>query len=110
MQVAETGMDGIVLAAPEGRLDTAAAPAVEERLVALVGASSVVLDLADVRFVSSAGLRVLLLAAKAAKAAGRGIAVCALQPGVREVFEISGFDRIIPAYATREQALAALST
>ena len=77
MQIAETETDGIVLAAPEGRLDTAAAPAVEERLVALVEASPVVLDLAGVRFVSSAGLRVLLRAAKAAKAAGRSIAVCA---------------------------------
>jgi anti-anti-sigma factor len=108
MQIAETGTEGVALASLEGRLDTATASAVEARLVALAEASRVVLDLTGVRFISSAGLRVLLRAAKAAKAAGRGIAVCALQPGVREVFEISGFDRIIPAYATRDEALSAL--
>ena len=105
MQIAETETQGLALATPKGRLDTAAAPEVEARLLALLGRSGVLVDMAGVRFVSSAGLRVLL---KAAKATGRAFAVCGLQPPVREVFEISGFDRIMQAFNARDEALAAL--
>jgi anti-anti-sigma factor len=108
MQIAETGAEGLVLAMPEGRLDTATAPEVEARLLALLARSGVLVDMAGVRFVSSAGLRLLLKAAKTAKATGRAFAVCGLQPPVREVFEVSGFDRIMRAFAGREEALAAL--
>jgi anti-anti-sigma factor len=108
MQIAETGTVGLALAIPEGRLDTAAAPEFEARLLSLLAGTGVLVDMAQVRFVSSAGLRVLLKAAKAAKAAGRAFAVCALLPPVQEVFEISGFDRIMQAYPGREEALAAL--
>lgn len=108
MQIAETGTEGLTLAKPEGRLDTATAPEVEVRLLSLVATGNVLVDMAEVRFVSSAGLRVLLKAAKAAKAAGRAFAVCGLQPPVQEVFEISGFDRIMQAFAGRDEALAEL--
>lgn len=91
----------------DGRLDTASASPVEARLLALLGQGGVVVDLAAVRYVSSAGLRVLLKAAKAARAAGRGFALCGLQPSVREVFEMSGFDRVIDAHPGREAAIAA---
>lgn len=65
-------------------------------------------DLDEVRFLSSAGLRVLLRAAKVAKATNRAFALCALRPAVLEVFEISGFDRVLRTFATRDDALAAL--
>ncbi len=106
MQIAETTSDGVTIAAMEGRLDTATAAAAEARLLALIATGPLVADLALVRYVSSAGLRVLLKAAKQAQGAGTRFAVCALQPTVREVFEISGFDRIIASYATREEAVA----
>lgn len=108
MEISDTSVPGLSLAVIDGRLDAATAPAVEARLLALLAASRVVLDMADVRFVSSAGLRVLLKAAKAAKAAGTAFVICGLQPTVREVYVISGFDRIITAHATRDEAVAAL--
>jgi anti-anti-sigma factor len=107
VEISDIGVPGLSLAVIEGRLDTITAPALEERLLGLIAASRVVLDMAAVRFVSSAGLRVLLKAAKAAKAAGTGFAVCALQPSVREVYDISGFERIITAHPTRDEAVAA---
>jgi anti-anti-sigma factor len=107
MQIAEHREGATTVAALEGRLDTATAPAAEEKLTALLGQGPVVADLEGVRYVSSAGLRVLLKAAKQARGKGVGFSVCALQPAVREVFEISGFDKIIPFYATRAEALAA---
>jgi len=108
MQIAETGVDGLRFGILDGRLDTVTAPEVERPLLDLVGGSNVVLDMAGVRFVSSAGLRVLLKAAKAAKAAGHSFAICGMQPAVSEVYTIGGFDRIIAAYGSRGDAVAAL--
>lgn len=107
MQITEIVAGTAVVVALDGRLDTASAGAVEARLLALLERGAVVADLGAVRYVSSAGLRVLLKAAKAARAAGRGFVLCGLQPSVRDVFEMSGFDRVIAAYPGREAALAA---
>lgn len=104
MEITETSEGGKAVAVLDGRLDTATAAAAEAKLLAMLGQGAVIADLSAVRYVSSAGLRVLLKAAKQAKAAGHGFAVAGLQPAVREVFEISGFDKIIPAYDTRADA------
>ena len=107
MQITEHREGARTVAALEGRLDTATAPDAEARILAMLDAGPVVADLEGVRYVSSAGLRVLLKAAKQAKNKGAAFSVCGLQPAVREVFEISGFDKIIPSHATRAEALAA---
>ena len=67
-----------------------------------------VLDLARLDYISSAGLRVVLLLAKKLKQAGGALALCDIQPSVREVFEISGFLAILTVCDTRAQAVAAL--
>ena len=107
MEITETTEGGKTVAILDGRLDTATAAVTETKLLALLEKGGVIADLAEVRYVSSAGLRVLLKAAKQAKATGTSFAVVGLQPPVREVFEISGFDKIIPAYNTRAEAAAA---
>ena len=104
MQMSETEVGRGTVLALDGRLDSVTAPEVEARLLALLARGPVVADLSAVRYVSSAGLRVLLKAAKQARAAESRFAVCALQAAVREVFEVSGFDRIIPALASRDEA------
>lgn len=106
MQTIETGNAGVSVVSISGRLDTQSAAQVEAGLLQALATAKVVLDMQEVHFVSSAGLRVLLKAAKTAKSTSKGFAVCGLQPGVREVFEVSGFDRIIASHATRAEALA----
>ncbi|MCY4122269.1 MAG: STAS domain-containing protein, partial [Acidobacteria bacterium] len=59
------------------------------------GASLVVLDFERVTIISSAGLRVVLFLAKHLKSRGAKIALCTLSTQIREVMEISGFDRIL---------------
>ncbi len=95
--------------AVEGRVDTVTAPDLEERILEWVdqGESHLVLDLSDVEYVSSAGLRALLVIAKTAKSCGGGLACCRLQDMVKRVFEVSGFTAVIPVYATLEEALPA---
>ncbi|UPY38247.1 STAS domain-containing protein [Sediminicoccus sp. KRV36] len=107
MDITETQEGAKAVAILDGRLDTATAALTETRLLTMLEKASVIADLSEVRYVSSAGLRVLLKAAKQAKATGASFAVVGLQPPVREVFEISGFDKIIPAYATRAEAAQA---
>lgn len=82
---------------PGPRLDAVTAPAVEKDLMGLFGAdvASLDIDFAPVEYVSSAGLRVLLVAAKLAKARGGSVTLRAPRPAVLEVIRISGFDRIL---------------
>ena len=95
---------------PDGRLDFDAAPGFQDAIQRVIGAAAkppaVIIDGAALEYVSSAGLRAFLLAARAAQRSGVAFALCALQPAVREVFELSGFSRIIPVHADRASALA----
>ena len=95
---------------PEGRLDFEAAPGFQEALERVMSSNprppAVIIDGAALEYVSSAGLRAFLLGARAAQRASIPFALCALQPAVREVFELSGFTRIITVQADRPTALA----
>jgi anti-sigma B factor antagonist/stage II sporulation protein AA (anti-sigma F factor antagonist) len=104
----------VVVVAPKGRVDHATAEgllqALEPHLAACAaGHDHVVLDLAGVDFISSAGLRVLMLAAKRAKAQQGFLAVAAPQPLVREVLEISKFTLVLRMLPTVRDAVAAAS-
>jgi serine/threonine-protein kinase RsbW len=98
------------LVTPEGRLDFAAATHFEARLsealdVAGADGLALIVDCASLEYVSSAGLRTFLVTARAAEKAGVLFALAALTPAVREVFELSGFDRMIPLHTDRKTAL-----
>jgi anti-anti-sigma factor len=84
-----------------GRLDGASSPTHEKALKELLvgDISSLEVDLSDLDYVSSAGLRVLLVAAKAAKAKGGTVTLLSPKPATVEVLKISGFDKIIPVRA-----------
>lgn len=102
-----------ILVVPDGRLDFGAAAAFEKQLHdALAGTrgiapKAVILDGTALEYVSSAGLRAILLGARAAQRTGVVFSLCALRPAVREVFDLSGFSRIIVVHPDRATALAA---
>lgn len=109
VRVESIGLTRVVI--PEGRLDFAAAGGFQaqlEQVLAVAGSNpaGVIIDCAALDYVSSAGLRVFLLAARASQRAGLAFAICALKPAVREVFDVSGFSRVIAVYADRAAALA----
>lgn len=105
MNIEESKAGGTTVARLAGRLDTATAPAVQTRLLALLEpGGTLVADMSGVGYVSSAGLRVLLTAAKQAKSQGCGFGLVAPQASVQEVLTMSGFDRIIAIYPTLEAA------
>ena len=79
----------------EGRLDTVTAPELEEELkTSIPGADSLVLDLSNLEYISSAGLRVLLSGHKAMAGKG-GMKVTNANEIVSEVFEVTGFADIL---------------
>jgi Anti-anti-sigma regulatory factor (antagonist of anti-sigma factor) len=71
-----------------------------------VSGSAVILDLAAVDYISSVGLRALMLVARQIKEQGRRIAVAALQPSVAEVFKISRFNLVYQVFQGVDDALA----
>ncbi|HSE04478.1 MAG TPA: STAS domain-containing protein [Methylomirabilota bacterium] len=104
----------VVVLFPSGRLDHATAEAFKAALGphlarCTTGGDRVVLELSGVEYISSVGLRVLMLACKQAKAQGGALAVAGLQPVVREIFEISRFNLVLEVLPTLRDALAKLS-
>lgn len=71
---------------------------------------AIVLDLSGLEYVSSAGLRCFMLASRQAKSQQGRIFVAALQPMVREIFEISHFNLVFQVFPTVREALGAVST
>jgi len=79
-----------------GRLDTGTAPKLQETLLSEFGAANhIELDFTGLVYISSAGLRVLLLGEKTAKARGGRQTIVNASPDINEVFEITGFSGIL---------------
>ena len=110
MEVHTERESGALIARAVGRIDGTNAREFESALQAALGKndSALILDMQSLSYISSAGLRVILMAAKMLQRRGGKFVVCSLSDSINEVFEISGFNRIIPTHETRSEALAAL--
>lgn len=110
MQIGEVNVEGALVVAPVGRVDSVSSAELERVVVARIdeGQRRLVIDLAEVEYISSAGLRVLLLAAKRLKGPPPGLVLCGLGPGVRTVLELAGFLPLFAVEAGRESAVARL--
>ncbi|MGF1527658.1 MAG: STAS domain-containing protein [Candidatus Competibacterales bacterium] len=95
----------------QGRLDSATVGDFEQQLLAILGQGhqAVVLNFAAVNFVSSAGLRVLLMAFKRTQVGGGRLALAGLSDNVHQVFDISGFSSLFEIYLDLPQALEAVA-
>ncbi|MFA4877996.1 MAG: STAS domain-containing protein [Methanoregula sp.] len=96
-----------IVVLPE-RFDTSVAHGIEQELIGIAGENTgdLLCDFSGTRYISSAGLRVLFLIQKKMKAREARLAGFGLCPYVREVFEISGFYRVIPLYPTESDAVS----
>ena len=91
MQINKNQEGNKLILAPIGRVDTITSPELEAAVV-LDGIEELVFDLAQVDYISSAGLRVLLSSQK--KMAGKSMKIVNAKPAVKEVFDITGFSDI----------------
>lgn len=107
MIVRHSLVHGATVLRVEGHLDSRTSQAFQQAVLPLVEAAPgrFALDLSRVSYVSSAGLRVMLLLAKRARALGGSLVAIGPNNPVREVFEIAGFTALIPILAS-EDALA----
>jgi anti-anti-sigma factor len=111
MEISEDREGNVFVLSPVGRINNDTSPVFQARLVDCVGsgAANVLVDLAHVEYISSAGLRALMIASKQSKATGGRLAVAALTPIVNEIFTISHFGLVVQVFPTRAEAIAALS-
>ena len=108
MQVSSERRGAAVVIDAKGRVDGSNAGEFQDALEADIGDDSgaVVLNLAGLEYISSAGLRVILLTAKRLRKGEIDFAISSLSPSVHELFVISGFDQIIAIHNSPDAALA----
>jgi anti-anti-sigma factor len=103
----------VVVVTAEGRIDFAGAQALEAAVAPALapdsGVRGLVIDLANVDYISSVGLRVLMVAAKALRARKASIAIASLKPIVAEIVEISRFHHVVDVRRDVREALGAIS-
>lgn len=104
----------VVTFAPKGRIDQGSADAFQQAVTLALAevdahSSSLLLDFSAVDYISSVGLRVVMMAARHVRARPARIAVTGLQPLVREIFEISRFHHVVEVFPSLRDGLAALS-
>jgi len=110
MEISRERDGEVVIVRLKGRLDSSAAAAAEEGLLVALGGvpPRVAIDMTELAYISSAGLRVLLVLAKKVQQQRGNVALFGLAPNVREVFAVSGFDSIFSIAADSAGALAAV--
>ncbi len=92
----------------KGKLTAIEAPELENEVRRLIGNGEIgrlLIDMKDLEYISSAGLRVFLIGAKAMKAKNGELLLCALRENVQEVFDISGFTALFKIFPSEEAAL-----
>jgi anti-anti-sigma factor len=107
MDIKTSKIQNAILLGLAGRLDGNTAGLVENDFQKLIdaGETQFIFDLALVDYISSAGLRAVLIAAKKTKAVQGKLAFVRLPENVKEVFDMSGFSTILAIYATEDEAI-----
>lgn len=103
--------DGVCVVRASGRVDTVTARSFGERLGALIddGARRLVIDLAQVAYISSAGFRALLVTTRRIEAADGRLALAGVAGEVRRLFEIAALVDLFPMHASADEAVAKLA-
>ena len=114
MEFSSQRLADVVVAIPVGQIDHPNAGRLEQGLAPILDAADLpmtglVLDFSRVDYISSMGLRVLLMAAKQLRARNARIAVAALQPVVAEIFGIARFNHVLEVFPDVRAALGQLS-
>jgi anti-anti-sigma factor len=107
MKIAKFEKEGVVGFKIDGRLDAKTASEAEAAVKAVLkeGRRQLLFDLSGMDYISSAGLRVILMAVKELRSKKGKVALCALTPYVKEIFDVSNFSSIIPITDTVETGL-----
>lgn len=108
METVVSNHNGVTIVEPTGRIDSATSRELDQRLRDIIseGPQRLVIDFRRVVYISSAGFRVLLIAAKESEERSRGFALCNLSQEVLRLFQIGAFLDLFRIYPTREEGVA----
>ncbi len=111
MTITETRNGGVLVLAASGRVDSTSASTLEQALLRAIdgGERRLVLDFGGVDYISSAGLRALLVTARRMKEAKGVWALCSLSEPVRQVFDLAGFLPLFTIDGALSSAVARLA-
>ena len=111
MQVDWSRNSGVLVAKPVGRIYSSNYMDWQTALESGIGSddTAMVVDFTQVPYISSAGLRVLLMTSKQFDGPGRAFGICQLSRTVRKVLAASGFERVIAVYESEPAAVAAMT-
>ena len=112
MSVLFSNNSGVLVAIPDGRLDTNNSPAAEKLIAEHIekGETKIAVDFSKTNYISSAGLRVILKTAKILKQKGGAIVLCNANEQVNEVLEISGFLTLLKCCDSLDLAIQELTS
>jgi len=107
MEIIDILQDGVVILELKGRLDTTNYSFLEEKIMKLIddNQNHILVDCSDLSYISSSGLRIMLMGLKKINSVKGKFILCCLQDNIREIFEISGFTSIFSIFPTRQEAL-----
>lgn len=110
MEITQEKVNDIAVISLSGRLNVTTTAELEQVFTKLLEEkqTKVLVECRELEYISSAGLRVLLTAAKQFKKISGEIALAGLSQNVKQVFEISGFMSIFPIYTTRDEAVKSM--
>jgi len=110
MNITTDNTDTAMVLHLEGRLDALTSAEFEKKALSLIQTSGqpMLLDFTALEYISSAGLRALLIVAKELKRHDFSLLLCSLNESILEVFRISGFDSIMPIFGSVEEGLKSL--
>ena len=107
MDISEDRKADAVVLALSGRLDATSAKTFEDRILGVInsGTQQLVVDLSQLEYVSSSGLRVFLVAAKRLQPTDGKFALCGMQDHIRQLFDLAGLSSILSIYGSRAEAV-----
>lgn len=105
-QVEEKG--DVVVVRIDGRLDAATSPQLEKRINSIIdsGHFKIILNFANVEYLSSAGMRLMLAISKKLKNLEGKVVVCNMHEEVMEVIKMAGFQNVIEIYPSEDESFA----
>ncbi len=110
MKITNEKISELLIIHTEGRLDAITSVEFEKEVMPMIQQSEhpVLIDFGKLEYISSAGLRTVLILAKETKKSNNSLALCSLNETILEVFRISGFDTIVSIYPTIEEWFASM--
>ena len=108
MDIMETSQSGVAIIEIKGRLDSKTTGELEQKILAVLEGDGrkLLVDMADLDYINSSGLRVLVMAYQRLKQSGGSLAICGTKDYILEVFEIAGYHRLFNLFPNQEEALS----